>query len=92
MNPVVGIFLILIVFAAVIQGLVWFAINFWWLLLLGLGGVSALLYLRHPGVRATRALRASVEQGNQQREEIHRATEATKAEMDRVAREWEDGW
>lgn len=63
-----------------------------WLVLLGIAGLAfgVWLYFCHPGVRATRAMRASVKQGNQQREEIRRATDATKAEMDRIAREWKD--
>lgn len=63
-----------------------------WLVLLGIAllTVAVFLYFQHPGVRATRALRASVKQGNQQREEIRRVTEATKVEMDRIAREWKD--
>ncbi|MCP2245733.1 hypothetical protein [Lentzea aerocolonigenes] len=63
-----------------------------WLVLLGivLLAVAIGLYLQHPGVRATRALRASMKQGNQMHDEIHRATESTKAEMDRIAREWKD--
>ncbi|TWP45956.1 intracellular growth attenuator family protein [Lentzea tibetensis] len=65
-----------------------------WLVLLGIEVVvlGVWLYFCHPGVRATRAMRASVKQGNQQREEICRATDATKAEMDRIARDWEDRW
>lgn len=65
-----------------------------WLVLLGIAAVAlgAWLYFCHPGVRATRAMRASVKQGNQQREEIRQATEATKAEMDRIAREREERW
>ena len=65
-----------------------------WLVLSGIAAMAlaAWLYFCHPGVRATRALRASMKHGTQQREEIRRATEATKAEMDRIAREWEDRW
>lgn len=65
-----------------------------WLVLLGIAVVASgvWLYFCHPGVRAARAMRASVKQGNQQREEIRRVTEATKAEMDRIARERKERW
>lgn len=87
MHIVLGLLALLVLVGLIVQGLAYLVVHFWWLLLLLLAGVGVWLYFRHPGVRATRALRASVKQGNQQREEIHRATDATKAEMDRIARE-----
>lgn len=65
-----------------------------WLVLLGIGlvALAVRLYLRHPGVRATKAVRASVKRAEEQREEIREATDAAKAEMDRIKRDWEGRW
>ncbi|HEX3781438.1 MAG TPA: hypothetical protein VHX38_17395 [Pseudonocardiaceae bacterium] len=79
----------LAVVGLVIDGIVWLVINAWWLVLIVMVVLAWLLY-RHPGVRAKRQLKVIVKRGEQQRDDIKAATAMTKAEMDRIARNWKN--
>lgn len=79
----------LVVVGLVIDGLVWLVINLWWLVLIVTVVLAWLLY-RHPGVQAKRQIKAIVRRGEQQRDDIKAATAMTKAEMDRIARNWKN--
>jgi UPF0716 family protein affecting phage T7 exclusion len=63
-------------------------VSWWAVLVLFLVVLGVWLYFRHPGVRAKRELRSAVERGNRARESMWQSTARTKAEMDRVAREY----
>lgn len=79
-----------IAFAFVMTGVLWLVINFWWVfLIIGVAAAAWLIY-RHPGVKAKREIKAAVKRGIQARQDIRAATEQTKAEMDRIARDWNE--
>jgi flagellar motor component MotA len=79
---------VLVVIGFVIDGIVWVVINLWWMLLPIAATVLVWLFYQHPGVRAKREIRAVVTRGNRQRDNIAVATMQAKAEMDRIARNW----
>lgn len=88
MQGVIAFFALLALFALLINGVVYLVVNFWWVLLIILVGAAVWLCLRHPGVRAKRELREVVSHGQEQREHIREATDRTRADMDRIARDW----
>jgi uncharacterized protein (DUF58 family) len=86
---VIAFFALLALIALLINGVVYLVVNFWWVLLIVLAGGAVWLSLHHPGVRAKRELRQAVKNGDQQRMNIRNATEQTKADMVRIARNWQ---
>jgi Flp pilus assembly protein TadB len=78
----------LVAIGLVIEGIIWVLINMWWLLLTVIVVLVIWWVYQHPGVRAKRELKSLVDRGNRVRAEIRQVTEHTKAEMDRVARDW----
>lgn len=88
MQGVIAFFALLALIGLLINGVVYLVVNFWWVLLIVLVGGAVWLCFRHPGVRAKRQLRDAAKRGQVMREDIRITTEQTKADMDRIARQW----
>lgn len=74
--------------ALILAGIYWVVVNLWWVIVLILAVIAGCWMYQRPGLKAKRALRATVRQGNKMRRDIRTATARTKAEIDQIAHDW----